>query len=102
MVWGRDLPLSEWGEEFADKLPTPIMHALRKARGEQRGSIDDETWKEVLAQRFGPLLESASATGRNRRARNKVVARQFSNSVRPRARRRQNRHLPSRIAHTRR
>jgi hypothetical protein len=52
---GRELPLSDWGQQFADQLPTPIIHALRKARGERSGSIDDNTWKEQLAQRFGAL-----------------------------------------------
>jgi hypothetical protein len=52
---GRALPLSDWGQQFADKLPTPIVHALRKARGEKSGSIDDDAWKEQLAQRFGSL-----------------------------------------------
>jgi hypothetical protein len=47
--------LSDWGEDFADNLPTPIVHALRKARGERSGSINDEAWKEQLAQRFGSL-----------------------------------------------
>ena len=52
---GRELPLSDWGQQFADNLPTAIVHALRKARGEKMGSINDETWKEQLAQRFGSL-----------------------------------------------
>jgi hypothetical protein len=55
MVWGAHLPLSDWGEEFADNLPTPIVHALRKARGQRSGSFDDQAWKEQLAQRFGSL-----------------------------------------------
>jgi hypothetical protein len=52
---GRELPLSDWGEQFANALPTAIVHALRKARGEKSGSIDDDAWKEQLAQRFGSL-----------------------------------------------
>jgi hypothetical protein len=52
---GRELPLSDWGQQFADKLPTAIVHALRKARGEKIGSINDDAWKEQLAQRFGSL-----------------------------------------------
>jgi hypothetical protein len=52
---GHELPLSDWGQQFADQLPTPIVHALRKARGEKSGSIDDNAWKEQLAQRFGSL-----------------------------------------------
>jgi hypothetical protein len=52
---GRELPISDWGQQFAHRLPTPIVHALRKARGERSGSIDDGVWKEQLAQRFGSL-----------------------------------------------
>jgi Histidine kinase-, DNA gyrase B-, and HSP90-like ATPase len=52
---GQELPLSDWGQQFADQLPTPIVHALRKARGERSGSIDDDAWKQQLAQRFGSL-----------------------------------------------
>src|SRR5262249_6196948 len=52
---GRELPLSDWGQQFADQLPTPIVHALRKARGERSGSIDDNAWKEHPASAGAPL-----------------------------------------------
>jgi hypothetical protein len=50
---GAGLPLSDWGTEFADNLPTPILEAIRAARGELTGSIDDDEYRKRLQDKFG-------------------------------------------------
>jgi hypothetical protein len=50
---GVALPLSEWGTEFADHLPDPIRDAIRAARGELAGSIEDEEYRKRLQDKFG-------------------------------------------------
>lgn len=50
---GVELPLSDWGLEFAERLPTPILDAIRKARGEGSGSIQDDDYRKRLQDKFG-------------------------------------------------
>jgi hypothetical protein len=50
---GVELPLSDWGLEFAEKLPTAILDAIHKARGEGSGSIQDEDYRKRLQDKFG-------------------------------------------------
>jgi hypothetical protein len=50
---GVELPLSDWGLEFATELPEPIADAVRAARGEQRGTIEDEDYRKRLQDKFG-------------------------------------------------
>src|SRR5207249_2734085 len=50
---GGPLPVSDWGAEFADHMPEPILQALRKARTGEEGTITDRTWRERLIERFG-------------------------------------------------
>jgi hypothetical protein len=50
---GVELPLSEWGLEFAERLPAPILDAIRKARGEGSGSIQDDDYRKRLQDKFG-------------------------------------------------
>lgn len=50
---GEPLPWDEWGDEFAHRLPEQIVDAIKAARSRSEGSLDDEKWKERLAERFG-------------------------------------------------
>lgn len=50
---GIELPQSDWGLEFAENLPNAIVEAIRKARGEGSGSVDDEDYRKRLQDKFG-------------------------------------------------
>lgn len=50
---GEPIPLHVWGAEFSDQMPEPIRDALRKARNQETGEINDEAWRAKLAERFG-------------------------------------------------
>jgi len=50
---GVEIPLSEWGLEFAENLPAPILQAIREARGDLTGSIEDEDYRKRLQDKFG-------------------------------------------------
>jgi hypothetical protein len=50
---GIALPLSDWGLEFAENLPEPIYDAVRRARGDMSGSIEDEEYRKRLQDKFG-------------------------------------------------
>jgi hypothetical protein len=50
---GDPLPFNDWGAEFSDKMPDPIRDALRSARAGSSGTVDDKTWRDRLADRFG-------------------------------------------------
>ena len=50
---GIELPLSDWGLEFAEHLPKPIIDAIRQARGEGSGSVQDDDYRKRLQDKFG-------------------------------------------------
>ena len=50
---GVSLPLSDWGEQFADDLPDPIIAAIRAARRDIEGTIEDEEYRKRLQDKFG-------------------------------------------------
>jgi hypothetical protein len=50
---GVELPLSDWGLEFAESMPDQIVAAIREARGEIAGSIADEDYRKRLQDKFG-------------------------------------------------
>jgi len=51
---GGELPLTEWGAEFADEhMPQAILDAITEARTGTDGTVDDAAWRERLAERFG-------------------------------------------------
>lgn len=50
---GGPLPINEWGNEFAEKMPDEIKDAIRAVRADQDGTISDPRWRERLAERFG-------------------------------------------------
>ena len=50
---GDPLPINDWGAEFAEEMPTEIRDAIREARAGGTGTVNDDAWKERLAERFG-------------------------------------------------
>jgi hypothetical protein len=50
---GAELPLHDWGAEFAQNMPEEIRTAIMAARGENSGSIDDEEYRKRLQDKFG-------------------------------------------------
>ncbi len=50
---GVEIPLSEWGFEFAQRMPDAILQAIRQARGGATGSVEDEEYRRRLQDRFG-------------------------------------------------
>jgi len=50
---GVEMPLSDWGLEFAETMPESIRAAIREARGELQGSFDDEDYRKRLQDKFG-------------------------------------------------
>jgi hypothetical protein len=50
---GSPLPIGDWAGEFADAMPDELRAAIFAARSGAAGSIEDERWKERLAERFG-------------------------------------------------
>jgi hypothetical protein len=50
---GAELPLRDWGAEFAQDIPQPIMDAILTARGENTGSLEDEEYRKRLQDKFG-------------------------------------------------
>jgi hypothetical protein len=49
----REVPLLDWAAHFADNLPEAIQAAITKARGATTGSLEDEGYRQRLAERFG-------------------------------------------------
>jgi hypothetical protein len=56
---GVDLPLSDWGLEFADRMPEDIRAAIQRARGEKSGSLQDEEYRKRLQDKFGSRWRSS-------------------------------------------
>ena len=50
---GVGLPMSDWGLEFADNLPKEILDAIKEARGEIGGTIEDDEYRRRLQDKFG-------------------------------------------------
>jgi hypothetical protein len=42
-----------WGVEFADNMPLAILEAIKKARGDVEGSIENEEYRKRLQDKFG-------------------------------------------------
>ncbi len=49
----EDLPINDWANEFADRMPQPIRNALAEARSNESKTIDDQAWRTRLIERFG-------------------------------------------------
>jgi hypothetical protein len=62
---GGPLPINDWAGQFADVMPQPIIDAIKSARGTESGTLDDEAWRERLAERFGSRWRIAKLRVRN-------------------------------------
>jgi hypothetical protein len=94
---GDPLPLLDWGVEFAEQLPPEIEAALQAQRAGATGSIDDDTWRKRLMERFGnrwrmpklrahpdgSLTVDPTQIGTERRRGNATVARRIVKRRRP-------------------
>lgn len=52
-VKGAELPISEWGLEFAENMPTAIDAAIKQVRGNISATIEDEEYRKRLQDKFG-------------------------------------------------
>src|SRR4029078_10028676 len=50
---GVELPISDWGLEFAENMPAAILDAIRLARGEGGGSVGSDEYRKRLQDKFG-------------------------------------------------
>jgi hypothetical protein len=50
---GVDVPLSDWGQMFADEMPVAIREAVMAARGDSSAEIQDEEYRRRLQDKFG-------------------------------------------------
>lgn len=50
---GGEVPLSDWGTEFLEKMPEAIREAIQKARGDLAGALTDEDYRKRLQDKFG-------------------------------------------------
>lgn len=50
---GQNIPLFDWGREFAENIPAPILDAVTDARGETSGTIESEEYRKRLQDKFG-------------------------------------------------
>ncbi|NOK16167.1 hypothetical protein [Corallococcus carmarthensis] len=59
-----ELPMSEWANAFADKMPESVRKALADTRlGDARG-IEDEAWRNRLLERFGSRWKMTKLSAR--------------------------------------
>lgn len=68
---GGDLPLSDWGYEFATNIPEPVLEAIKAARGGEAGSLDDEEYRQRLQDKFGDRW-AQRVKARRKRGREKI------------------------------
>jgi len=50
---GVEIPLSDWGLEFAESMPEAIIEAIRQARADGGGGIEDDEYRRRLQDKFG-------------------------------------------------
>jgi hypothetical protein len=50
---GAPLPFNDWGNEFANSMPDPILEAIKATRAGAAGTVSDPVWRDRLAERFG-------------------------------------------------
>ena len=50
---GAELPMHDWGTEFAQNMPDEIERAIMAARSENTGTIDDDEYRKRLQDKFG-------------------------------------------------
>ena len=50
---GAEVPLADWGLEFAEHMPSAIREAIMEARGDLAAQIEDEEYRKRLQDKFG-------------------------------------------------
>jgi len=55
---GEEIPVQQWGAEWAENMPDDVREAIRRARGTSAGSIEDAAYKDRLAEKFGDKWKS--------------------------------------------
>jgi hypothetical protein len=55
---GVAIPIFDWGVEFAATMPEPVLEAIRAARGDATGGIEDEDYRKRLQDKFGDRWRS--------------------------------------------
>ena len=50
---GVSVPMSDWGVEFSDAMPEEIRAAIKSARSESAGTLNDDEYRKRLQDRFG-------------------------------------------------
>jgi hypothetical protein len=50
---GSPLPFGDWAAEFADAMPQELRAAIIAARSGASGTLENDRWKDRLAERFG-------------------------------------------------
>ncbi len=68
---GVEMPVSDWGIEFAETMPDPIRAAIRDARGDLQGSVEDEDYRRRLQDKFGSRWMTRALVRAPKSARNK-------------------------------
>lgn len=52
-VRGINIPLSDWGLDFAENIPAPVLQAIQEARAGTEGGIESEEYRKRLQDKFG-------------------------------------------------
>lgn len=55
---GEALPWADWAQEFAESMPAEIIEAEAKAGPSRSGTLQDQTWRSRLVDRFGARWKS--------------------------------------------
>jgi len=50
---GVEIPISDWGLEFAEDMPSEVLDAIRKARGDESAGLEDDEYRKRLQDKFG-------------------------------------------------
>jgi hypothetical protein len=62
---GAALPMSDWGLEFMQRMPGPVLDAIKEARGDHTGSVEDEEYRKRLQDKFGNRWRFKALVQRN-------------------------------------
>lgn len=50
---GGHMPMDDWGSEFADEMPDAVLEAIRAARDETAGGLENDEYRKRLQDKFG-------------------------------------------------
>lgn len=57
---GIALPLGDWGQEFAERMPEPILAAIRSARKDIEATFESDEYRKRLQGKFGNRWKMAT------------------------------------------